>query len=68
MWSPVPLEDNVYTRFAGYALIGSVLAPLVGEYASFVLVNVLFWVAAALATYALAVRYTASSTTACRSA
>ena len=42
---PVPPEDNVYMRFAGYALVGSVLAPLVGTYASFVLVNVLFWVA-----------------------
>ncbi len=32
--APVPLEDNVYTRFAGYALVGSVLAPLVGAYSS----------------------------------
>jgi len=56
----VPLEDNVYTRFAGYALLGSVVAPLVGAYASFVLVNVLLWVAAALATYALGLRYTGS--------
>src|SRR5712691_8989819 len=62
--APVPLEDNVYTRFAGYALIGSVLAPFVGAYSSFVLVNLLFWVAAAVATYALAVRFTGSSTTA----
>jgi len=54
----VPPEDNVYVRFAGYALVGSVLAPLVGAYPSFVIVNVLFWVAAALATYALAIRYT----------
>jgi hypothetical protein len=54
----VPLEDNVYVRFAGYALVGSVLAPFVGEYPSFVIVNVLFWVAAALATYTLAIRYT----------
>src|SRR6266852_3113405 len=23
--APVPLEDNVYTRFAGYALLGSVM-------------------------------------------
>src|SRR5438552_3583671 len=61
--APVPLEDNVYTRFAGYALIGSVLAPLVGAYSSFVLVNVLFWVAAAVATYALAVRFTGSNVT-----
>src|SRR5437870_847484 len=61
---PVPLEDNVYTRFAGYALVGSVLAPLVGAYASFVLVNVLFWAAAAMATYALAVRLTKSTVTA----
>jgi len=60
----VPLEDNVYTRFAGYALLGSVAAPLVGAYASFVLVNVLLWVAAALATYALAVRFTGSTLTA----
>ena len=65
-FAPVPLEDNVYTRFAGYALIGSFLAPLVGAYASFVLVNVLFWVAAAVATYALAVRFTGSRTTATR--
>ncbi len=60
----VPLEDNVYTRFAGYALVGSVAAPLIGAYASFVLVNVLFWVAAALATYALALKFTGSSVTA----
>src|SRR5438876_9288736 len=31
---PVPLEDNVYTRFGGYPLVGSVLAPIVGDYAS----------------------------------
>src|SRR5947208_10848701 len=54
----VPPGDNVYVRFAGYALVGSVLAPLVGAYASFVIVNVLFWVAAAMATYVLAVRFT----------
>ena len=53
---PVPPQDNVYVRFAGYALTGSVLAPLVGAYASFVVTNVLFWVAAAVATYLLAVR------------
>src|SRR5262245_2317698 len=47
----VPPVDNVYVRFSGYALVGSVLAPLVGAYASFVLVNVAFWVAGALATY-----------------
>jgi hypothetical protein len=61
--TPVPLDENVYTRFAGYALIGSVLAPLVGAYSSFVLINVLFWVAAAVATYALAVRFTGSNMT-----
>jgi hypothetical protein len=61
---PVPLEDNVYTRFAGYPLIASVAAPLIGAYASFVVVNVLFWVAAALATYALALRRTHSEVTA----
>src|SRR5438105_11125800 len=60
---PVPLEDNVYTRFAGYALVGSVLAPVVGMYASFVLVNILFWVAAAVVIYALAVRFTHSALT-----
>src|SRR5713101_8445002 len=38
---PVPLEDNVYTRFGGYPLLASVAAPLIGAYASFVLVNVL---------------------------
>lgn len=52
----VPPEDNVYVRFAGYPLLGSALAPFVGVYASFVLVNVLFWVAAAVATYVLALR------------
>ncbi|HEY0582398.1 MAG TPA: hypothetical protein VGE94_09455 [Chloroflexota bacterium] len=57
---PVPLEDNVYTRFAAYPLLGSSLAPLLGTYASFVLVNVLFWVAAAVATYVLAIRRTGS--------
>ena len=54
---PVPPEDNVYVRFAGYSLVGSMLAPLVGAYSSFVLINVAFWVAAVLATYALAMRY-----------
>src|SRR5438105_5023148 len=55
---PVPLEDNVYVRFAGYPLVGSVLAPLIGAYASFVVINVLFWVAAVVATYGLALRLT----------
>src|SRR5215467_12063800 len=58
---PVPLEDNVYVRFAGYALVGSMLAPLLGAYPSFVLINVLFWAAAALATYALALRFTSQT-------
>jgi len=61
---PVPPEDNVYVRFAGYALAGSALAPLVGAYASFVLVNLAFWVAATLATYALGLRFTRDRTTA----
>jgi hypothetical protein len=61
---PVALEDNVYTRFAGYALAGSLLAPIVGSYASFVVVNLAFWVAAVLATYALALRLTRSEPTA----
>jgi 4-amino-4-deoxy-L-arabinose transferase-like glycosyltransferase len=52
----VPPQDNVYVRFAGYSLVGSVLAPIFGTYASFVLTNIVFWVAAALATYALARR------------
>src|SRR5207245_4975301 len=43
---PVPPEDNVYVRFAGYSLVGSMLAPLVGAYSSFVLINVAVWVAA----------------------
>src|SRR5689334_1863606 len=58
----VPPEDNVYVRFAGYALLGSVLAPLVGSYASFVLVNVAFWVAATVATYLLGLRFTRDRT------
>jgi hypothetical protein len=53
---PVPPEDNVYVRFAAYPLVGSALAPIVGTYASFVLVNVAFWAAGALATYKLALR------------
>ncbi|HEV7664403.1 MAG TPA: hypothetical protein VGQ62_12760 [Chloroflexota bacterium] len=57
---PVPLEDNVYTRFGGYPLLASSLAPLLGTYASFVLFNVLFWTAAAIATYALAVKHIGS--------
>jgi hypothetical protein len=55
---PVPTEDNVYVRFAGYSLVGSILAPVFGAYASFVLINVVFWVAATLATYLLALRFT----------
>ena len=54
---PVPPQDNVYVRFAGYALVGSVLAPLVGAYASFVVINVLFWIGAVVATYLLTVRF-----------
>jgi hypothetical protein len=57
----VPLEDNVYVRFSAYPLVGSTLAPLVGTYASFVVVNVLFWAAAAMATWALAIRHTSST-------
>ena len=57
---PVPLEDNVYVRFAGYSLVGSIFAPVIGAYRSFVVVNVLFWVAAVLATYALAMRHVGS--------
>jgi hypothetical protein len=59
----VPPEDNVYVRFAGYSLVGSILAPFVGAYASFVLVNVAFWVAATLATYFLALRFTRDRST-----
>src|SRR5215831_12077806 len=54
----VPPDDNVYVRFAGYSLVGSILAPFIGAYASFVLINVVFWVAATLATYLLALRFT----------
>jgi hypothetical protein len=61
---PVPPEDNVYVRFAGYSLVGSVLAPVVGAYASFVLVNVVFWVAAVVATYLLGLRFTGDRTSA----
>src|SRR5689334_4676068 len=61
---PVPPEDNVYVRFAGYSLIASAFAPLLGVYASFVLVNVLFWVAAVVATYVLALRFVRDRTAA----
>jgi hypothetical protein len=56
----VPLNANVYTRFTAYGLVGGLAAPLVGPYLGFVLVNVLFWCAGALATYALALRRTGS--------
>lgn len=56
----VPLGDNVYTRFSGYALLGSSLAPILGTYASFVLVNVLLWATAAVATFSLALKRTGS--------
>ncbi len=58
---PVPPEDNVYVRFSGYALLGSSLAPLLGTYLSFVVVNVLLWLGSAFATYLLAVRKTGSA-------
>src|SRR6266536_3057052 len=45
---PVPPQDNVYTRFAAYPLVGSVLAPLLGAYASFVVLNIALWAAASL--------------------
>jgi hypothetical protein len=61
---PVPPEDNVYIRFAGYALVGSVLAPVLGPYASFVLINVLLWTAGVLATFVLAIKHTQSRVTA----
>jgi len=61
---PVPPGDNVYVRFSGYALVGSALAPLLGLYASFVLLNVLLWAAGALATYVLALRRTGDRRTA----
>jgi hypothetical protein len=61
---PVPPEDNVYVRFSGYALVGSVLAPVFGTYGGFVAVNVAFWVAGVLATFALAQRKTGSWLTA----
>src|SRR5690349_7366240 len=60
----VPPEDNVYVRFAGYSLVGSTLAPMAGSYASFVLINVLFWVATAVATYLLALGLTRDRTVA----
>src|SRR5262249_44915473 len=56
----VPPQDNVYVRFAGYSLLGSTLAPVLGEYAAFVLTNLAFWLAAAWATYLLGVRKTGS--------
>jgi len=58
---PVPPQDNVYVRFAAYPLLGSAFAPLVGTYASFVLVNVLCWAAASVATYFLALRRVGSA-------
>jgi hypothetical protein len=57
---PVPPQDNVYVRFAGYSLVGSALAPLLGDYLAFVVTNVAFWLAAVWATYLLGVRKTGS--------
>jgi len=57
----IPLNENVYTRFTGYALLGGALAPFLGVYLGFVACNVALWIAAALATYALAVRRTGSA-------
>jgi hypothetical protein len=57
---PVPPQDNVYVRFAGYSLVGSSLAPLLGDYASFVLINLAFWLGGAWATYVLGSRKTGS--------
>ena len=56
----VPPQDNVYVRFAGYSLVGSALAPLLGDYAAFVVTNVVFWLAGAWATYLLGLRKTSS--------
>jgi hypothetical protein len=50
----------VYVRFAGYSLLGSSLAPLLGDYASFVVTNVLFWLAGVWATCLLGARKTGS--------
>ena len=57
----VPPQDNVYVRFAGYSLLGSALAPLLGPYAAFVFTNIVFWCAAAVATYILGMWRTGSS-------
>jgi hypothetical protein len=57
---PVPPQDNVYVRFAGYSLLGSSLAPVLGDYWAFVVTNVGLWVAAVWATYVLGVRKTGS--------
>lgn len=57
---PVALDSNVYTRLAGYSLLGTALAPLVGRYAGFVLANLLLWLAGLAATYALGLRRTGS--------
>ena len=65
---PVPPADNVYVRFSGYALTGAMLAPIVGQYGGFVLANVAFWIAAVVATFALAMRKTASAPVALLSA
>ncbi len=54
------MAANPYTRLAGYSLVGVSLTPLLPQYASFVVVNALAWIAGALATYALAVRRTRS--------
>jgi hypothetical protein len=56
----VPPQDNVYLRFAGYSLLGSALAPVLGTYAAFVVTNLAFWLAAVWATYLLGLRKTGS--------
>jgi hypothetical protein len=57
----IPLNANVYTRFAGYAALGGAPGGLLGDYRGFVLVNLALWLAASLVTYALALKRTSST-------
>ncbi|MBV9357867.1 MAG: hypothetical protein JO023_20340 [Chloroflexi bacterium] len=57
----IPLNANVYTRFAGYAALGGAPGGLLGDYPGFVLVNLALWLAASLATYGLGLKRTGST-------
>ena len=55
-----PEGTGIYDRRAGYAWLGALISPLCGYYRSFVALNALAWLGAALAMYWLAGRFLGS--------